>query len=626
MKTPTYLPFLSLLFSLLLWTCQKEKPGASGTVIDELEHPVLLLQKGEESQIKDLIAEEPVWEEMHFAILRRCNDFLGQPLLQRKLTGRRLLSVSRECIRRMFYLSYAYRMTGQERFLERAEAEMLAVAAFSDWNPSHFLDVAEMTIGMAIGYDWLYEELPKSSQQTIRRAIAKKGLEPSFDDRYDSFVWSTNNWNQVCNTGMTFGALAVADVYPGLAKRIINRAKESIKLPMGVYQPDGAYPEGYAYWGYGTTMNVLFLQLMEEAYGTDEGLSDLPGFLQTAEFLQHMLAVSQQCYNWGDCSLGGSLKPAMFWFAQKTNDPSLLWMENKFLQTSNFDQFTWQRLLPAVLIWAKDIPLGSITEPNSKFWVGQGANPVALMRTSWTDPQAIYLGFKAGSPEVNHGQMDVGSFIMEADGVRWAGDLGKQDYESLESKGIKVFGRTQDAQRWTIFRYNNLAHNTLTVDNAHQRVKGYAKIDRHSDDPAFSFAISDISGVYDGQLQEAKRGVGIVDEQYVIIQDEIQTLNQTTNVRWTMMTTAQVSLSAQGAMLTEDGKTLNLQVNGPANLQMKTWSTAPTTDYDAPNPGTTLLGFECELPAYAFERFRVLLVPEKAMGQVSEFDLALEDW
>lgn len=616
----------TLLLAVLFLACQKDKDTSLGLGVEELDHPVLLLQKGEEEQIRTLLDTEPTWEEMHFAILRKCNYFLGQPLLQRKLIGRRLLSVSRECIRRVFYLSYAYRMTGQDQFLERAEAEMLEVAAFADWNPTHFLDVAEMTIGMAIGYDWLYHELPESSRQAIRQAIAKKGLEPSFDSQNNSFVWSTNNWNQVCNTGMTFGALAIADVYPDLAKKVIDRAKESIKLPMEVFKPDGAYPEGYAYWGYGTTMNVLFLQLMEEAFGTDEGLAELPGFLQTAEFLQHMLGVSQQCYNWGDCSLGGSLKPAMFWFAQKTNDPSLLWMENKFLQTSNFDQFTWQRLLPMVLIWAKDIPLSSIAEPNRKVWIGQGPNPVALMRTSWSDPDAIYLGFKAGSPSVNHGQMDVGSFIMEADGVRWAADFGKQDYESLESKGIKVFGRTQDAQRWSIFRYNNLAHNTLTIDHAHQRVDGYGKIDRYSDDPAFSFAISDITGVYQGQVQQATRGVGILDEQYVIVQDEIETMNQVTHIRWTMMTTAEVVLTERGATLTAEGKRLKLQVNGPANLQMRTWSTDPGTDYDAPNPGTMLVGFECEVPANTVERFQVLLVPEKALGTVGEFDKALEEW
>ncbi len=51
-------------------------------------------------------------------------------------------------------------MTGDPQFKDRAEQEMLGVAAFPDWNPPHFLDVGEMTTAMAIGYDWLYDVLP----------------------------------------------------------------------------------------------------------------------------------------------------------------------------------------------------------------------------------------------------------------------------------------------------------------------------------------------------------------------------------------------------------------------------------------------------------------------------------
>ncbi|PHN04889.1 heparinase II/III domain-containing protein [Flavilitoribacter nigricans] len=625
MKFP---PFFLLILSATLLTLSACKKEASTPPIsnDQGNHPQLLLLEGEEEQIHTLIDTDPVWQEVHFAILQACNKFFKKELLERKLIGRRLLSVSRECIRRVFYLSYAYRMTGDERFLARAEAEMLAVAGFSDWNPSHFLDVAEMTMGMAIGYDWLYHDLPESSRTKIRQAIRTKGLEPSFDNNYNWFLGSTNNWNQVCNAGMTFGAVALAGAYPELARDVIDRAVSTIELPMGVYQPDGAYPEGYAYWGYGTSMNVLFLHALEKAMGSDYGLPQMPGFLETAGFLQHMLGTTSLCFNWGDCNLGGSLKPAMFWFAEQTSDPSLLWMERKFLEIDDYSRLTGDRLLPAILIWGKNIPMDQITAPERKVWVGQGSNPVALMRTSWTDPQAIYLGFKAGSPSVNHGHMDVGSFIMEADGVRWASDFGSQDYESLESKGIQVFGRAQDAQRWSIFRFNNYVHNTLTVDGELQRVDGYAGIDRYSEDPAFPFAISDISTVYDGQLQQSRRGVGIREEQYVIVRDEVSTLDRPTVIRWTMLTTANVSLTENGATLIKDGKTLYMRVSGPDNLQMRTWSTDPGTDYDAPNPGKTLLGFECELPANSSERFQVLLIPEDATGAVSPFDQPLSEW
>jgi hypothetical protein len=410
----------------------------------KIQHPRILLLKGEESIINQSVANNPTWEKMHLAILQECESIINLKLLERIQIGRRLLDKSRECLRRVFYLSYAYRMTGEEKYFLRAEKEMLNVSGFSDWNPPHFLDVGEMTMGMAIGYDWLFDRLSTESKKIIREAIILKGLEPSFDTNYAWFLTSNNNWNQVCNAGMTFGALAIYEDSTGYAKRIINRAIRTIQLPMIEYKPDGAYPEGYSYWDYGTSFNVMFLSAIEKVFATDFGLNQIPGFLKTSGFLQNMTGISNLCYNWGDCGLGRQLNPAMFWFAQTNDNPSLLWVEKQNLQVDDFSGFTEDRLLPAIMIWGKDIPLDEISEPVSKVWKGQGANPVCLMRTSWTDQNAIYLGFKAGSPSVNHGHMDIGSFIMEADGVRWASDFGMQDYESLESKGIEVFGCTQD--------------------------------------------------------------------------------------------------------------------------------------------------------------------------------------
>ena len=65
---------------------------------------------------------------------------------------------------------------------------------------------------------------------------------------------------------MTYGALAVAEDYPELSKKIIDRAIESITLPMGEYNPDGASPECFGYWGYGTSFNVMFLSAIEKVF------------------------------------------------------------------------------------------------------------------------------------------------------------------------------------------------------------------------------------------------------------------------------------------------------------------------------------------------------------------------
>jgi len=590
-------------------------------------HPRILLLNGEVESIRTSIANDPVWRKMHGAILKACDEMLAQPALERIQIGRRLLSVSRECIRRVFYLSYAYRITGDEKYLHKAEKEMLAVSAFSDWNPSHFLDVAEMTMGMAIGYDWLNDRLSAESKQIILNAILKKGIEPSLDSKYNGFLKATHNWNQVCNGGMAFGALAIADEHPDIARQIIDRALATISLPMEDYKPDGAYPEGYSYWGYGTSFNVLFLSAMEKAFSSDFGLSQIPGFLKTPAFREHMMGVTGVCYNWGDCGPNASLSPAMFWFAQKNRDPSLLWMEKSFLDKEDYSAFTGDRLLPAAIIWGREISLAKVSQPASMVYVGQGPSPVALMRTSWSDPNGIYLGFKVGSASVNHAHMDIGSFIMESDGVRWASDFGMQDYESLESKGIQLFGRTQEAQRWTVFRLNNFVHNTLTVDGALQRVSGFAMIDQFSDKADFPFAISNLSSVYDGQLVSATRGVGIVDNSYVVVKDELTTLNKSTKVRWTMLTSADVSVVGNGsAVLKKDGKELILRVDSPAKVALKTWSTQPSTAYDAPNPGTTLVSFEIELPANAKAEFAVKLIPKRAEKKANGKIKPLNSW
>ena len=166
-----------------------------------LPHPRILLLRGEESVLRQAIASDKTWTSVQQVILTECDKMLTVPPVERIRIGRRLLDKSREALRRIFFLSYAWRITHQETYRQRAEQELLAVSAFSDWNPSHFLDVAEMTMAVAIGYDWLYNDLPEASRATIRDAILTKGIQPSMDPKNNGWLTATHNWNQVCNAG-----------------------------------------------------------------------------------------------------------------------------------------------------------------------------------------------------------------------------------------------------------------------------------------------------------------------------------------------------------------------------------------------------------------------------------------
>jgi len=574
-------------------------------------HPRLIMFTGDEQHIRTNIAAEPAWNKIHQSIIKECDKILPLPEEKRIMEGRRLLGVSREALRRIFYLSYAYRMTGQEKYVERAEKEMLAVSAFSDWNPSHFLDVAEMTMAVSIGYDWLFDRLSPASREIIKTAILKKGIEPSQNSKHNGWLKSTNNWNQVCNAGMSFGALAIFEDAPELSKMIIDRAVESIQISMNEYAPDGAYPEGYGYWDYGTSFNIMFLSAIEKIWKTDFGLSQIPGFMKTATYMANMVGATGLCFNYADNGLGGGLHPTLFWFAAKTNDKSALWNQRKQLESDK--SLTKNRLLPAILLWGSHIRVADISQPKELMWVGHGVMPVALMRTSWTDPRAIYVGFKGGRGSSNHAHIDAGSFVMEADGVRWAGDFGAQSYNSLESRGVDLWNKSQNSQRWQVFRYNNFAHNTLTVDNQLHVVDGAAEIVSWSSNAAFMNAIADMSKVFEGQLTKSTRGVAIVDRQYVVVRDEIATMNKETTIRWTLLTDAEAKITGKNAIeLKKDEKKLKIEIAEPANVTMKTWSTVSPNDYDAPNPGTVLVGFEVKVPANANVTLLVKLIPQSA--------------
>jgi hypothetical protein len=587
-------------------------------------HPRILLLRDEEKNIQKSINGDKNWAKLHKIVIAESDKIIPLPTLERIQIGKRLLDKSRECLRRVFYLSYAYRLTKDKKYMDRCEKELLKVAQFSDWNPSHFLDVAEMTMAVAIGYDWLYDDLSQNSRTLIKEAILKKGIEASLNKKHNSWLKSSNNWNQVCNAGMTYGALAIYEDYPELSKQIIDRAIESIKISMNEYKPDGAYPEGYGYWGYGTSFNIMFLSALEKVFNSDFGLSNTEGFLKTATYFENMVGTSGKTFNYSDAGNGsGDLDGTVFWFANRTKDPSLLYKQAQYLDK----KIKGDRLLPAIFMWGQGLDLTNVKEPTQLNWVGQGQNPVALMRTSWSKSDALFVGFKTGSPSASHGHMDIGSFVMDALGQRWSMDFGMQNYESLESKGVKLWGKEQNAQRWEVFRYNNKAHSTLTFNDSLQRVEGYASIKSTTDNPQFLSAISDISAVYKGQVAVANRGAAIIDQSYVVVKDEITTTDKETTVRWTMVTPAKVKITENGtAELTQHGKKLQLKVVEPTNITVKTWTTVPTHDYDAPNPNTILVGFEVVLPKNTTTNLTVLLIPEDSAVKKTTTVPALGDW
>ena len=560
------------------------------------KHPRLLLKEGEEMKIKEKLEQSPELQIIHRNILNTADEFIFKPTNYYYKQGKRLLHVSRDAFRVLFNLSYAYRMTGDKRYAVRAEQELRAVAAFPNWNPSHFLDVGEMAMGVSIAYDWLYDDLSDKTKKMVEDAIEKFAFLPADPvytpdmgkDVNNWFYGATHNWNQVCNGGLGMAALALYESYPEKCDKILKRALETLPIALCEYAPDGAYPEGFGYWGYGTGFQAMLNTSLETALGTDFGLSDYPGFLRSGNYIQHMVAPSLQAFGYSDSGANKVLSMSpMFYIAAKIGDTSLLYNELNLIRMNRFTE----TLLPSYLIYAKDLDFSRVTAPTTKMWYGRGKTPVVLVRTDWV-MGAKFLGLKGGCAQTSHAHLDAGSFVYESDGVRWAIDLPQDSYLRIETAGIDLWNQNDGSERWNLLRQNNKYHNTLTVNDKNHLATAEIGIDKVIDTPKKQGGVLDLTPLFRGDLSKAVREISLNNGDFLQIKDDIQASDSVTKVQWTMVTKATPKIVAPRKIeLTQNNKKAELIIDSPKDVSWEVWNNNPGNTIETPNPGTCRVGF-----------------------------------
>jgi len=579
-------------------------------------HPLLFANASDFEALRMMTASTDIGKLALERVRFEADQMLPFKPSAREMEGRRLLGISRRTLHRVSVLAMAFRLTGNRAYLDRCSQEMLAIAAFTDWNPSHFLDVAEMTLAMAVGYDWLFNDLAPATRKTVADAILEKGLRTSL--KTTGWVKASNNWGQVCHAGMLAGALALMDQQEPLAAEIAHRAITHLPLSMHAFEPKGCYPEGPGYWSYGTDFNVLALSLLEGTLKSDFGLSAMPGFKETADYLDTVTGPSGLPFNYADGGMGRGTDCATWWFAKHFNRPDILaYFEQKAFTDYCTDRSPLtadrgERLFAFTLFWLQPISKGLVAPQAPLHWSSEGSVPITVHRTSWDNAKALFVGLKAGSPSAPHGHMDAGSFVLDADGVRWAYDLGMESYHRIESRKMDLWNSRQTSDRWRVFRLSSLSHNTLVIDGQLQFASGTAKVTAFHSAPVPETVI-DLSPVYTNASQVIRTGTLLPSGEFRL-NDTLKGLKPGARVRWGMVTKATPDAQRPGPLtLREAGRQLRLTpLHDPATV-WKTYEVAhPPNEWDSPNKGYTMVGFEAVAPASGELDFTVLFTPGNA--------------
>ncbi len=295
----------------------------------------------------------------------------------------------------------------------------------------------------------------------------EKGLRAELDHYERRFRWvpRVNDWNQVCNSGLVAGPLAIADEEPDLARKIILGSRKSIENSMASYAPDGGWNEGPVYWRHGTDHFVRYIAALESALGTGLGCRRAQGFSETSLFRIHTTGPLGAPFNFADANERLWQAPHMYWLAQAFRRPEHAAHERDWFldRPEIFD-----------LIWSGAGERGESAAELARDKLFRGVE-VACFRSAWNDRNALYVGFKgAGSANNGHSHLDAGSFVLDWQGQRWALDRGMERYQVPG-----YFG----PQRWKYFSreqpFAQHAHNRWRYSGSARR-RAHRRLSVHS--------------------------------------------------------------------------------------------------------------------------------------------------
>jgi hypothetical protein len=563
--------------------------------------PRIILTEERITAIKELQESDTLLAQLVEVVKFYADKALTQDVIKYEFDGPgnpRLKEQRRAAMFRVFNLALTWHLTDDPKYAEKARDHLLAAADFPDWASWHFLNVGEISLLMGLGYDWLYTMLTPDEREKISNAIIQHGLREgvkAYNGTHSEKWWKTSmsNWNQVCNGGLTIAALAVANEWPDSSIYIINQAVHSIPIAMEGYKPDGAWYEGPTYWAYGTTYNALMLDALQTTHGHLHGLETNDGYISMGKSgLYHIQTAGPTglYFNYGDAKTTLYFSPVLFWLSEQFNHPTFAWFERllckkdypRMLSGDLMNDDTLDRFLAFLVIWYSNKGENTTYDDlafDTRF-TSKGVS-LAALRNGWGEND-VYLAVKAGDTQVPHGHMDLGSFVLDAKGERWALELGGDNYAL---PGYFDFS----GPRWNYFRLNNFGHSTLVMDNAIQNMHGKSTITRFNSTADYGEVMVNLNSAYKDQSYGTTRQFEFIDRKKIVITDEFSPAKDNMDVRWGMITPASIELFGKEALLTLNGKQIKLSIIEPENFFFETLSTKPKNSAENQNTGTRML-------------------------------------
>jgi hypothetical protein len=383
--------------------------------------------------------------------------------------------------------AFAYAITREPRYLERARRWIAAAMAYETWGytyskPDQDIPAAFLLYGLSFAYDLLHDDLRPDERQAIEKKLAQKAgalYEPYAPKPGKRYSFSQNH-TYINAAAIGFAGIVLAEhEKAGEWRALLRRVADGV---VRTYSQDGYYYEGYHYFEFGVPWIVHALDALERASG--ERYYERLRLDLAKLYVAHSLLPGGYFFDFGDAGRGSVDRAAgrmeilgahglLRRLAARYADPEAAavadWADRVAapLREPLWD-FVWRAGVN------REAAASLATLPLVQHFESAGA---VLARSSWKDDASAFA-FRCGPPEghhvarllgalpewrqsTGHAHPDAGSFILFARGRYLTGDAGYTGVkETAHHNTLLVDGRGQEHDgRHEVFR--DVAYDTL---------------------------------------------------------------------------------------------------------------------------------------------------------------------
>jgi len=347
-------------------------------------------------------------------------------------------------------LTFAYLVTGEDKYAKRAKDLLMALVGQPYWdlmddrtpvwhaglNTSHKGWLASVT------FDGIYNYLSPDERQSIAQKIVKLGIEPVLDEwlSKDKRLQSLNNMGHNWWAAIVFGAgnccLAVMDEVPEArkwAQQIMDASDQFFYFDGSVlenkiksFDVNGGFYESINYANYAISEYMQFRLAWTNSLGVIHRSYDTLLQKSVDWFIESAYARKgrMMSLNFGDSNdFANGSKPAAILIALGMGRPEYKWYL-KQTASGDFGEGINTRN-PFGLLYSPDLS----DAPKQPALAPSAIYPTmgwAMLRNSW-NPNATFLGVKCGYTW-NHAHADAGSFVLYHNGENLLIDGGDVGY------------------------------------------------------------------------------------------------------------------------------------------------------------------------------------------------------